>query len=51
MRREGVRINQERAFGDVGNFAVSDDGREIPGNRGAPWPAELRSAQPWQGEV
>lgn len=36
-RREG-RVNQERAFSSVGNFVVSTDGREIPGNRGVPWP-------------
>ncbi len=50
MRRDGVRVNQERAFGDVGNFAVGDDGREIPGNRGARWPGELARRVVWEGE-
>ncbi len=50
MRRAAVRVNQERAFGDVGNFAVSEEGGEIPGNRGVRWPVELREAQPWKAE-
>lgn len=50
LRREGVRVSQERAFGDVGNFATFDDGREITGNRGARWPAELRSVAVWGAE-
>ena len=30
--------NTERAFGDVGNFVTDPSGKEIPGNRGEPWP-------------
>ncbi len=48
MRSRQGRINEERAFCDVGNFAVSDDGREIPGNRGAKWPDEWRSEVLWE---
>jgi|GEM_PF-464920 len=35
--REG-RLNQERAFWDMGNFVTGPEGREIPGNRGSAWP-------------
>ncbi|HCH64864.1 MAG: hypothetical protein CL927_09625 [Deltaproteobacteria bacterium] len=45
MRKEGDRVNQERAFGDVGNFARAPDGSPIPGNEGAPWPG--REAKLW----
>ena len=45
LRKRDGRTNQERAFAAVGNFVVDDAGREIPGNRGAPWPKE------WSGEV
>ena len=45
MRQEGGRVNQERAFGDVGNFVRAPDGRPIPGNEGAPWPG--RDAKLW----
>jgi hypothetical protein len=38
MRSREGRTNQERAFAAAGNFVVDDAGREIPGNRGAPWP-------------
>jgi hypothetical protein len=44
LRHRDGRTNQERAFSVVGNFVVDDTGREIPGNRGAPWPAA------WAGE-
>jgi hypothetical protein len=37
LRREGERVNEERAFSDVGNFVTDPDGREIEGNRGTPW--------------
>ena len=42
MRKRGSQVNQERAFADVGNFVTDPDGRDIPGNRGAAWPAALR---------
>lgn len=47
IRKEGERVNTERAFGDVGNFVVSDDGREIPGNRGSAWPQAWANRAPW----
>ncbi len=47
MRSRESHKNRERAFGDRGNFVVSDDGREIPGNRGEPWPAAWRQEAVW----
>lgn len=44
MRRREGRVNAERAFADAGNFVTGPDGREIPGNRGSPWP------RPWAEE-
>ncbi len=38
MRSRDGRVNGERAFGDVGNFVIAPDGREIAGNRGSTWP-------------
>ena len=49
MRKREGRVNEERAFFDVDNFATSVDGREIPGNRGAPWPSAWRGEVPWEG--
>ncbi|MCB9781319.1 MAG: hypothetical protein H6742_22315, partial [Alphaproteobacteria bacterium] len=40
MRKEGDRTCTERAFHDQGNFITDGAGREIPGNRGEPWPRE-----------
>jgi hypothetical protein len=37
MRQIGNVVNTERAFADVGNFVMSPDGEDIPGNRGARW--------------
>ncbi|MCB9745448.1 MAG: hypothetical protein H6740_22915 [Alphaproteobacteria bacterium] len=48
MRRRGERVNGERAFHDVGNFVTDPEGGEIPGNRGAPWPAEWAEADPFE---
>jgi hypothetical protein len=45
MRAREQRLNQERAFAAADNFVTDDAGREIPGNRGAPWPS------PWRNEV
>ena len=39
MRREGERTSEERAFSDQGNFVVSAQGADIPGNRGERWHA------------
>jgi signal recognition particle GTPase len=51
MRRLGVRVNQERAFEDVGNFVTDPDGFEIPGNRGTRWPDSLRNANPFSNQL
>ncbi len=40
FRKRGEQVNRERAFGDVGNFATSDDGRPVEANRGEPWPRQ-----------
>ncbi|MBA2665190.1 MAG: hypothetical protein H0U74_23080 [Bradymonadaceae bacterium] len=47
MRSAHGRVNAERAFYDVGNFVTAADGREIPGNRGAPWSKSAREAVVW----
>jgi hypothetical protein len=47
--REG-RVNDERAFGDVGNFVTDPAGREVPGNRGSAWPEPWRNEGLWEGE-
>jgi hypothetical protein len=44
MRGDGQRVNEERAFADVGNFVTDPEGRDIPGNRGKPWPGRDRPA-------
>ncbi len=38
MRSRDGQQNAERAFFDQDNFVTDADGREIPGNRGEPWP-------------
>lgn len=38
MRSRDDQQNEERAFGDVGNFLTDPDGQEIIGNRGEKWP-------------
>ncbi len=40
MRSRGDEVNNERAFGDVGNFVTAPDGTGIPGNNGAAWRGE-----------
>lgn len=50
MRKRDGRLNAERAFGDLDNFVVSPDGREIPGNRGSPWPEAWRDEILWDVE-
>ena len=37
MRQKGKTINDERAYGDVGNFITDPDNQGIPGNRGSAW--------------
>jgi len=39
MRSDGGRVNEQRAFDDVGNFVRAPDGTEIAGNAGRPWGA------------
>jgi hypothetical protein len=48
MRKEQGRINAERAFEDMGNFATDANGREIPGNRGSAWPRAWASEVLWE---
>ncbi len=48
LRRRDGRTNQERAFGDLGNFVTDPEGREIPGNRGSPWPRVWAEAPAWE---
>jgi hypothetical protein len=38
MRKRAEAVNEERAFGDVGNFVTDGDGTGIAGNEGRPWP-------------
>jgi len=40
LRSSGDQRNQERAYGDQGNFVTSVDGSTIPGNEGASWAQE-----------
>jgi len=41
------QVNQERAFGEQGNFVADAEGCQIPGNRGEDWPEALRGERPW----
>ncbi|MEE8408363.1 MAG: hypothetical protein V3T05_02040 [Myxococcota bacterium] len=50
MRKRGGRVNAERAFGDLDNFVVAPNGREIPGNRGSLWPEAWRNEIVWTVE-
>ncbi len=50
MRKRDGRVNSERAFGDVGNFVVDAQGKEIPGNRGSAWPRAWAEEQAWPVE-
>jgi len=47
MRREGDRTSLERAFADEGNFVVSAQGADIPGNRGEKWHATGDGGPVW----
>jgi len=44
--REG-RTSQERAFHAADNFVRDADGKEIAGNRGAPWPTQWANEVVW----
>jgi hypothetical protein len=48
MRRRDGRVNSERAFSDAGNFVAAPDGREVPGNRGSPWPRAWARERVWE---
>jgi hypothetical protein len=48
MRSRDGKTSTERAFADAGNFVTAADGREIPGNRGEPWPEAWRKAPIWR---
>ena len=47
MRRQGERTSQERAFADLGNFVLSAQGADIPGNRGERWHATGDGGAVW----
>lgn len=47
MRSADGRHNRERAFAALDNFVRDAEGLEIPGNRGDPWPAQLRAKPVW----
>jgi hypothetical protein len=47
FRRRDDRVNAERAFGEVGNFVVDAEGKEILGNRGSTWPVAWGEQNPW----
>ena len=47
LRKRDGRVNGERAFGDIGNFVTSPQGREIAGNRGSAWPRAWANAPVW----
>ena len=40
-------VNDERAFGDQGNFVMGPGGEEIAGNRGTEWPLRYRDQRLW----
>ncbi len=47
MRRRHGRVNAERAFSELGNFAVGVDGTIILGNRGSAWPRAWADEGVW----
>ncbi len=49
FRSRSGKLNEERAFAAAGNFVVDPNGREIPGNRGAPWPSAWADDAVWIG--
>ena len=48
MRKQCGRINNERAFGELGNFATDTQGQPIVGNQGSPWPRDWADAAVWE---
>ena len=49
FRKRGGRVNRQRAFSDMENFATSDDGDDIAGNPGEPWPKRWAEAPVFGG--
>ena len=47
LRSRDGRLNGERAFSEIGNFATAPDGRGIPGNAGSPWPQAWAQEPLW----
>ncbi len=47
MRKRDGRRNQERAYGDVGNFVTDPQGKSIAGNRGEAWPSAWAHEPLW----
>jgi hypothetical protein len=48
MRRQHGRVNGERAFSDLNNFATDPQGQPIPGNAGSPWPRAWAELPVWE---
>lgn len=46
--RGGARPSSERAFADMKNFVVADDGSAIEGNEGEPWQTENAASPVWE---
>ena len=38
FRQQAGQTSEARAYADQGNFVTDPEGREIPGNKGSPWP-------------
>jgi hypothetical protein len=47
MRSRAGKHNRERAYADVDNFVRDEQGIDIPGNRGEPWPDDWRAQPVW----
>jgi hypothetical protein len=48
MRRQHGRVNGERAFSDMNNFATDPQGLPIPGNAGSAWPRAWAEQPVWE---
>ncbi len=47
LRSRNGKVNDERAFGDQGNYVRAPDGAPIPGNEGEAWPDEWADTPVW----
>ncbi|MCA9562917.1 MAG: hypothetical protein KC561_05480, partial [Myxococcales bacterium] len=47
MRKNGTRVNEERAFADVGNFVTNSSGKGIEGNQGRRWNQSEMAERLW----